>query len=101
MKKGNVKLGNLIQPHDIFTPNLKRLQENLIPNIVSRNYTESVSVNQFVPFDDGQSVYKTSIMNNDNKNIIKSNFMSLMTFNENNKKMKSGKQFHYKNIIKI
>lgn len=90
MKKGNVKLGSVIQSYDMFTPNLKRLQENQIPNIISRNYAGSVSVNQFVPFDEGQSVYKTSIINNDKKNVIKSNFESLMTFNENNKKMKSG-----------
>ena len=90
MKKGNVVLGSGSQPIDIFTPNLKRLQENQIPNIVSRNYMKNVNIDQYIPFDEGQSVYKTSVINNSSKPVIKANLISFLKSNENNRKMKTG-----------
>ena len=90
MKKGNVVLGSGSQPIDIFTPNLKRLQENQIPNIVSRNYMKNVNIDQYIPFDEGQSVYKTSVIHNSSKPVIKANLISFLKSNENNRKMKTG-----------
>ena len=60
-----------------------------MPNIISRNYVDSLPMNHHVPFDSNLSYYRYSTLKNDHKRVIKFNTEDVAQSNLVNKKMKS------------